>query len=83
MSVVLAKCLQILEIHHLKNNFQGIQKATENFNLSCFLLIIKYRDNATLIETASNSVSMALVVSIVNSKIFFLYCFINNLLSFG
>lgn len=70
MSVVLAKCLQIIEIHHLKNNFQGIQKATEDFNLSCFLLIINYRANATLIETASNSVSIVLVVSIVNSKVF-------------
>ena len=62
--------LQIIEIHHLENNFQGIQKATEDFNLSCFLLIINYRANTTLIETASNSVSIVLVVSIVNSKVF-------------
>lgn len=37
MSVVLAKCLQILEIGYLKNNFQGIQKATKRKILVAFL----------------------------------------------
>lgn len=52
---MLEKCLQILEIGHLKNNFQGIQKATKRKRLVAFLFFIIYKFNDTFIEIANKS----------------------------
>ncbi len=76
MSVVLAKCLQILEIGHLKNNFQGIQKATKRKILVAFLFFIIYKFNAAFIETANKSVAMVLATSNVNGRALSLIIFL-------
>ena len=76
MSGVLAKCLQIFEIHHLKNNFQGIQKATKRKILVAFLFFIIYKFNAAFIETANKSVAMVLATSNVNGRALSLIIFL-------
>ena len=40
MSVVLAKCLQLLEMHHLKNNFKEDKK-----QLRILILVAFFADN--------------------------------------
>lgn len=65
---MLTKCLQILEIGYLKNNFQGIQKATKRKILVAFLFFIIYKFNAAFIETANKSAAMVLATSNVNGR---------------
>jgi hypothetical protein len=73
---LLAKCLQILEIGHLKNNFQGIQKATKRKILVAFLFFIIYKFNAAFIETANKSVAIVLATSNVNGRVLSLIIFL-------
>lgn len=57
-------------MHNLKNNFKEDKKQLRILILVAFSLIMNSRANTTLIETASNSVSIVLVIFIVNSKVF-------------
>ncbi|WP_028258086.1 hypothetical protein [Veillonella montpellierensis] len=68
--------MQILEIGYLKNNFQGIQKATKRKILVAFLLFIIYKFNATFIETANKFVAMILATSNGNGRALSLIIFL-------
>lgn len=57
-------------MHNLKNNFKEDKKQLRILILVAFSLIMNSRANTTLIETASNSVSIVLVIFIVDSKVF-------------
>ncbi|WP_170246154.1 hypothetical protein [Campylobacter sputorum] len=68
--------MQILEIGHLKNNFQGIQKATKRKILVAFLFFIIYKFNTAFIETANKSVAIVLATSNVNGRALSLIIFL-------
>lgn len=73
---MLAKCLQILEMGHLKSNFQGIQKATKRKILVAFWFFIIYKFNVVFIATANKSVAMVLATSNVNGRALSLIIFL-------